>query len=104
MKDKGAENVRIIKEFYKALQKGNPARALGVLAAEIDWIEPTQEDLPFGGRHHGATAAMTEVLEVIHDNIIEFEIKPKRFFAVGDKVIVLGHLTGRGRLTDIKLD
>jgi len=104
MKARGVENVRIIKVFYKALRDGNPARALTVLAPEIEWTEPGQEILPFGGRHRGAATVTSEVIEVVHDNIIDFEMKPKKIFAVGDKVIVLGHATGRGRITDIKLD
>jgi hypothetical protein len=104
MKARGIENVRIIKGFYKALREGNPARALTVLSPQIEWTEPGQQILPFGGRHNGADAVISEVIEVVHDNIIDFEMKPKKCFAVGDMVIVLGHSTGRGRITDIKLD
>ncbi len=98
MKDRGAENIRIVKGFYRSFLDES------VLAPEIDWTEPAPEVLPFGGRHHGAAAVIKDVIEVIHDNIIDFEVKPKKFFAVEDMVIVLGHSTGRGRLTDIKLD
>jgi ketosteroid isomerase-like protein len=104
MRDRGAENIRIVKDFYKALSNGSPARALSVLAPQVEWTEPGEQVLPFGGRHSGADAVISEVIEVVHDNIIDFEVKPKKFFAVGDLVIVLGHSTGRGRLTDIKLD
>jgi ketosteroid isomerase-like protein len=75
-----------------------------VLAPEIEWTEPFEGVLPFGGWHAGAAAVMKDVIEVIHDNVIDFQMKPKRFFAVGDMVIVLGCSTGRGRMTDIKLD
>jgi hypothetical protein len=104
MKSRGAQNIRIIKDFYKALLDGNPAQAVSVLAPAIEWTEPGQEILPFGGRHNGADAVISEVIEVVHDNIIDFEMKPKKLFAVGDMVVVLGHSTGRGRITDIKLD
>jgi uncharacterized protein len=104
MKDRGAENIRIIKNFYKALSNGNPARAQSVLAPQVEWTEPGDQVLPFGGRHNGADAVIGEVIEVVHDNIIDFEMKAKKFFAVGDMVVVLGHSTGRGRLTDIELD
>lgn len=104
MKNKGAENIRIIKGFYRALSNGDLARAQSVLAPEIEWTEPFEGVLPFGGWHAGAGAVIKDVVEVIYDNVQDFHMKPKKFFAVGDMVIVLGHATGRGRMTDIKLD
>lgn len=104
MKSEGKQNISIVKDFYRALSNGNPAHARSVLAPEIEWIEPSPERLSFGGRHDGANAAFLEVIEEIHDSVRDFEIKPKKFFAVGDMVVVLGHSTGRGRITDLKLD
>jgi ketosteroid isomerase-like protein len=104
MMSKSRENVRIIKDFYRALSNGDSGYVQDVLAPEIDWAEPAAEGLPFAGRHHGPRAVFKEVLDVIHDNIREFEFKPRKVFAVGDVVVVMGHSTGRGRITDLKLN
>lgn len=104
MKPKGNENIGIIKSFYRAISNGNPIHARSVLDPQIEWVEPSPEKLPFGGWHRGADAVFKEVIDIIHDNIREFQVKTKQFFAVGEKVVVLGHCTGRGRVTDIKLD
>jgi ketosteroid isomerase-like protein len=104
MNRKGSENIRIVKDFYHALSNGDSVHARSLLTPEIEWTEPASEAFPFGGRHYGVEAVFKEVIDVIHDGIRDFEIKPKKLFAVGDMVIVLGHSTGRGRVTDIKLD
>src|SRR5881394_3187414 len=98
MKRRGTENIGTIKDFYRALSNGDLGYARSMLASEIEWIEPFEEGLAFGGRHHGADTIFKEVIEVIHDNIRDFQVKPKKFFAVGEMVVVLGSSTGRGRV------
>ena len=100
----GKENIGIIKDFYRALSNGDPGYAGSVLAPEIEWDEPSPDELPFGGRHQGSKAVFKDVINTIHDAIRDFEFRPKKFFAVGDMVIVLGHSAGRGRVTDLKLE
>jgi len=101
---KNRENILIVKEFYRALSHGDPAQARSVLAPEIEWSEPSEEGLAFGGTHHGTEGVFKEVINVIHDKIRDFQIKPIKFLGVGDMVFVLGRSTGRGRVTDLKLD
>jgi hypothetical protein len=45
-----------------------------------------------------------EVIDAAHDKMRDFQWKPKKFFAVADRVVVLGHETGWGRVSDLKLD
>ncbi len=104
MKHKGGENISIIKNFYRALANGDQSYAHSLLDPNIEWVEPVVEGLYFGGEHRGRQVVFDEVIEPTHDKIREFEWKPKKFFAVGDMVIVLARETGRGRITDLKLD
>ena len=103
MKSKSKLNIGIIKSFYRALSNGDLVDARSVLPPEIEWTEPCAEGLPFGGTHKGKEAVFKDVIDVIYDYIREFEIKPKKFFAVGDLVFVLGYSTGLGKITDLKL-
>jgi ketosteroid isomerase-like protein len=103
MKTKSRENILIIKDFYRALSNGDTFYARTALDPDIEWTEPSPEVLAFGGKHSGMEGVFKEVIEVIHDRIRQFDIKPRKFFAVGDMVAVLGHSTGRGRLSDHKL-
>jgi ketosteroid isomerase-like protein len=103
MKNKGKENVIIVKDFYRALASGDQCHAHTLLDPSTEWIEHG-EDLCFGGRRIGRQLVFDEVIEPTHDKIREFEFKVKKCFAVGDRVVVLGRETGRGRVTDLKLD
>ena len=91
MKNKDTENIGILKDFYRALSNGDSPYARSVLVG----IESVFQI--------GADAVFKEVIDVIHDNIRDFQIKPKKFFAIGDLLVVLGYSTGRGRITDLKL-
>jgi ketosteroid isomerase-like protein len=104
MKNKDKENISIAKAFYRALSNGDQGHAQMLLDPDIEWLEPATEGLYFSGPHRGRQVVFEEVIEPTHDKIAEFEWKPKKFFAVRDKVVVLARETGRGRITDLKLD
>ena len=103
MKRQDKENIGIVRDFYRALANGDQGHAHTLLDPNIQWVE-SAEGLFFSGRHYGRQLVFDEVIEPTHDKIREFQLKPKKFFAVGDMVVVLAHETGRGRVTDLKLD
>jgi ketosteroid isomerase-like protein len=103
MKTKAKQNIATVKRFYRALANGDQDSARTFLDPNIEWMEPA-DDLFFSGRRWGRQPVFDEVIEPIHDKIREFQFKPKKFLAVGGLVFVLGHETGCGRVTDLKLD
>jgi hypothetical protein len=103
MERKEAENVRTVKDFYRAVAKGNLEYAYTLLAPKIEWLEPIAEGLFFSGGHHGRQLVLDEVIKPTCNKIHEFEWKPHKLFPLGDCVIVLGRETGRCRTTNTKL-
>src|ERR1700744_2624931 len=102
MKTREQENVAILKDFYEALADGNQGYAHELLDPNIEWVEHAEE-LFFAGRHVGRQVVFDEVIEPTHDKIKEFRFRPRKFFAVGDRVVVLGYETGTGRITELAL-
>jgi ketosteroid isomerase-like protein len=45
-----------------------------------------------------------EVISPTAERLEEFRVKPKRFYAVGDHVMVIGYFHGRGKATGRELE
>lgn len=102
MKSNQKQTIHAVKEFYRALAAGDNGYAHTLLAPEIEWVEHG-DDLYFSGRRSGRQIVIDEIIEPAHERIRQYELKPRSFFPVGDRVVVFGYETGRGRVTDIKL-
>ena len=103
MKTREEEHVAVLRVLYRALAEGKQGCAQTLLDPDIEWTEHAEE-LYFSGRRTGRQAVVDEVIVPRHDKITEFRFRPKKFFVVGDRVVVLGHETGRGRATAFKLN
>jgi len=104
MKREASDNIKLIKGFYEALSSNDWSAARKVLAPNIEWIEPPVPGLWFGGRHLGADAVFKEVIEPTQGKFDKFQVKMKKFFAIGEHVIAVGSCRGRGKTTRIKLE
>lgn len=98
------ENVKVVKEFYRAMAGDDWSAARSVLDPNVQWIEPNIAGVWFSGTHYGSTAVFKEIVETVRDKFDDFQMKMKKFFAVGDYVIVLGRIHGRSKTTELKLD
>src|SRR6516162_10019254 len=103
-KSHGQENIRLAKLFYEAAGRGDMSHARKALAPNVEWIEPNIAGLWFSGTHRGADAVWKEVFAPISQKIEKFRVKMRKFYAVGDSVIVIGHLYGKGKATGKELD
>ena len=99
MKSKARENLKVVKTLYKCAAT-HELNAFGEkLDRNVEWIEPTVEGLWFSGMHRGAEAVLKEVMEPAEEKVERFHPRMKKFFAVGDNVIAIGSIRGRGTMT-----
>jgi uncharacterized protein len=83
-------NVTLVKSLYAAFGKGDTATIVAAVAPDVDW-EPVgrASDFPTLGPRKGP-AAVQEFFGLVGSNLTFSEFSPKEFYAVGDKVFVLG--------------
>jgi hypothetical protein len=103
MKKQGAENIKLIKGFYKAMAQNDWAAAREVFYPDIEWTEFAAPGLWFHGKRYGTESVFKDVIDPAYGKFDRFELKMKKFFAVGDMVVALGHFAGRSKATDFKL-
>ncbi len=98
------QNMNIVYSFFEAAQKGDLAGARVLLDPNIEWIEPEVPGLWFGGTHHGADAALEEVVKPTFSNVDNFSIKLDEYLDAGENIVVLGRFHGKARATGAELD
>jgi ketosteroid isomerase-like protein len=90
------ENVQIVKDWFAAMGS-DMQRLLALSDEKIEWIIPG-EDWPLAGTHRGH-AGLADMLQ----KASELEIsspKPPAYVAQGERVLVVGHATGRIKATN----
>ena len=92
------ENVRIVKDFFAAIGRGDREGLLALVAEDIEWIIPG-EDWPLAGTHRGH-AGLAEVLRKASVEVETTYPEPPEFVAQGDRVLVVGVATGKIKATN----
>ena len=92
------ENVRIVKDFFAAIGRGDEQGLLALAAGDIEWIIPG-EDWPLAGTYRGH-AALAAVLKKASKEVEMKYPKPPEFVAQGDRVLVIGVATGKIKATN----
>jgi ketosteroid isomerase-like protein len=83
-------NVALVKSLYAAFGKGDIATIVGAVTPDVDWeAVGRSSDFPTLGPRKGP-AAVQEFFGLVGTNLTFSEFSPKEFYAVGDKVFVLG--------------
>jgi ketosteroid isomerase-like protein len=83
-------NVDVVRDFYAALSAGDAPRALGLMAADIEWI--TMWHYKVDGR--GPQKVAEGLLEPLMAEWSSFGLKPEAYIADGETVVSLGRFTG----------
>ena len=91
------ENIRTVKDFFKAIAHGDREALLALVAEDIEWIIPGK-DWPLAGTRHGH-AGLADLLETASASI-ETSTEPREFVAQGDRVFVVGFATGKIKATN----
>jgi hypothetical protein len=83
-------NIALVKSLYAAFGKGDIATIVGAVTPDVDWEAVGRtSDFPTLGPRKGP-AAVQEFFGLVGSNLTFSEFSPKEFYAVGDKVFVLG--------------
>lgn len=98
------QNAQTIKNFFEAVKSGNMSGGRAALDKNVEWIEPETKDLWFGGVHHGADAAMKEVVEPTFKYVDDFSITIDEYLDAGDQIVALGEFHGKGKETGKKFN
>jgi ketosteroid isomerase-like protein len=96
------ENVELLKRGLEAFARGDIAAVLELLAPDVD-ITSDALGLSGGGSylgHDGFVRATRETLEAFED----YRIDGEEFIDAGEDVVVLVHISGRGRGSGIPVD
>ena len=96
------ENVRIVKDFFAAMGRGDKQGLLALAAENIEWLIPG-EDWPLAGTHRGH-AGLENLLQKANETVETPYPEPPEFIAQGDRVLVVGFATGRIKATNRKFE
>ena len=91
-----AENTKVVQECYAAFGRGDAQAILDRMDDNVAWHAwyGAGKQVPFGGKRQGK-AAVGDFFKQIAQHITFSRFEPREFVATGDKVVALGHYTGK---------
>lgn len=94
------ENTRIVQDAYAAFSRGDTKALLGAMSDDIDWhgVIGAGTHVPMAGRRNGH-AQVGAFFQQVAENIDFSRFEPREFVAERDKVVCLGHYSGKARKT-----
>jgi uncharacterized protein len=82
--------IALVKSLYAAFGKGDIPTIVAAVTADIDWESTGRaSDFPTLGPRKGPNG-VAEFFSAVGSNLTFSDFSPKEFYAVGDKVFVLG--------------
>jgi ketosteroid isomerase-like protein len=98
----GDENVEVAKATYEAFGRGDVPAVLGAFSDDIEWHEA--EGMPYGGVHHGPQEVAENVFARVVQDLDGFTVTPREYYPAGDRLVVICHYGGTGKVTGKELD
>ena len=93
------ENTKVAEQLYESFNSGDVEGFLNTFSEDASWNSPDMENVPLETTFTGRDK-IGEFLTKI-DEFEEFlKIEPKEFIAQGNRVVVLGELHVRSKLTN----
>jgi uncharacterized protein len=92
------ENLRIIRDAYAAFVRGDIATVLANLTDDVVWDTLGPAQIPYAGVFRGKDG-VAQFFGIFAENDEVQAFEPRRFFAEGDMVVVLGHYAARIKST-----
>jgi uncharacterized protein len=91
-----SDNVQAVRDIYSAFAQGQIPLIVEHLSDDIVWIQPGATDLPWGGTARGKSEVARFFRNL--DGAVDVErFEPRRFFADGEDVVVLGYWSGSAK-------
>ena len=94
-------DVEIVRRIYRAWGKGEQAEAWGLLDPDIEWVNPPHAVEP--GTRRGIDD-FSEALTMVFDTFDGPDVEIEEVVAVGEHVVVIGVLRGRGQSSRIAVE
>ena len=92
------ENTKVAEQLYATFNSGDIEGFLNVFSEDATWNSPEIENLPFETKVTGRENLAAFLTEI--DKYEEFlKIEPQEYIAQGDKVVILGELHVRSKIT-----
>ncbi len=93
------ENTKIAEQLYETFNSGDVEGFLNTFSEDASWHSPEIDNLPMDTNFKGRDNLAVFLTEI--DKYEEFlKIEPKEFITQGDRVVILGELKVRSKLTD----
>jgi ketosteroid isomerase-like protein len=92
------KNVQTVKNFLAALGHRDKQTLLALVAEDLEWIIPG-EDWPLAGTYSGH-AGLEALLQKANETVETSFPQPPEFIAQGDRVLVVGFVTGKIKATN----
>jgi len=88
-------NVTLVQGLYAAFGRGDVAAIVAALDANVDWtVNGQQSDYPVLGNWK-TPAGVQDFFRLVAEYEVFSEFSPRDFYAVDDKVFVLGRYAGK---------
>ena len=91
-------NIATIQRLYADFGRGDIPAVLAALDPEVDWINAGPSTIAYAGARHGL-AQVREFFTTLDASIAVQTFEPRELIAQGDRVVALGHWTGRVKAT-----
>lgn len=83
------ENVKVVKQVYAALGKGDLPTVMQMLADDVEWDMPhPREIVPFGGKWQGKEE-VKKFFATMHETVETKQVQVHEFVAENNKVVVI---------------
>lgn len=90
-------NTDTVRSAYDAFARGDVPAFLGMLDPDIDWTDA--DGFPYAGTYHGPDAVLQNVIMKLGTEWEGYSAVPDDFVAEGDRVVALGHYSGKYKAT-----
>jgi uncharacterized protein len=84
-----SDNVRIVKDMFRALNEGNMTAVLNSFAEEVEWLIPGPAEVPYAGPRRGRDQ-VADCFAIISKTIDFTAYETRKFICQEDLVVVLG--------------
>jgi ketosteroid isomerase-like protein len=92
------QNVDLVKSAYESFGNGDIPGLVATFDPNIEWISPAGQ-YRLGGVHKGPDAIVQNFFMVLGELWETLDVTPGEFIEAGDRVIVLGNVRGKGRVS-----
>ena len=92
------QNVQIVRDFFAAVGSNDIQSLQALIAEDIEWVIPGQENLPLAGTHRGHARLVTLIQKAAELEISTPE--PSEFVAQGDRVLMIGFAKRKVKATN----